>query len=161
MAARGEKGDTGRVGDQGRVGDPGATGDTGPAGDAGPTGDTGDVGPKGIAGNVAADHRLLWLAVLFTVGFVFLATVVLWNQTRISHQATELRQQNVEIQQVVDRLEHVVYEQCADRNKAAVTKNGLLDQAIAAEKRRTNPSAKTLKDLAAFKDAVPDCGPKP
>jgi CHASE3 domain sensor protein len=53
------------------------------------------------------------------------------------------------------------YDQCAARNEVIGRQNGLLDAAIAAEKRRPTPDSQRIRDLIQFKDDILDCGRRP
>lgn len=94
---------------------------------------------------VAAGMVLIVLVGGASVGGAYL--LIRQNADRISAQAT--------------RLGQVVYAQCEARRVDIVRRNALLDDAIAAEKRRPKPDAKRLRGLTDFKEGVIDCGRRP
>lgn len=59
------------------------------------------------------------------------------------------------------RIVQIQYDQCSLRNEGVVRQNGLLDAAVAAERRRATPDQRRIRDLQQFKTAVADCGPAP
>lgn len=91
--------------------------------------------------------RLLVVMLWGLAAFTFLAVWLAWNQARVSRNSDDIRR--------------LVYGQCTDRNATTKRQNGLIDRAIDAERRRSNPSADTINSLNDFKGTLSDCGPRP
>lgn len=81
------------------------------------------------------------------LAFGFLTVVVLYGQVRIAANAHDIRR--------------LFYTQCVEHNATTTRQNGLIDRAIDAERRRTQPNADTINGLNAFKDKIVDCGRRP
>jgi len=72
---------------------------------------------------------------------------------------TEIQQQQIRSNNA--RIEALLYGQCVDRRADVLRQNALIDNAIAAEKRKPAPDRKRIADLADFRSTVPACGTPP
>jgi hypothetical protein len=147
----GRQGEAGVSGPQGETGLAGQRGPAGTSGEAGQTGKSGKTGPQGISFS-----RAQVAAVAF---FILVAVLVLSIRTEI--QQRQIARNAARIEHILVENARLQHDICTSRNAAIQRQNVLIDSAIEAEKRRPQPDAKRLQDLAAFKGATPDCGQRP
>jgi Collagen triple helix repeat (20 copies) len=149
---QGEAGVSGRQGEAGHIGHAGWTGEQGVQGEAGETGAAGARGVRGHAGPGLTRRQLVAGFALVLFVFVVLSFRQEVQQRSISHNQQMIRHN----QEVTDQR---MYRQCVALNAGTTRQNGLIDAAIAAEKRRPQPDLQRISDLSRFKLALLDCGP--
>jgi hypothetical protein len=141
---QGEAGVSGRQGEAGHIGLSGETGEQGAQGQAGEAGTAGLRGARGHAGPALTRRQLIAGAALVLFVFVVLSIRQEVQQRSIGRNQQEIR--------------HNLYTQCAALNVAATRQNGLIDSAIAAERRRPDPDQQRIRDLTRFKVPMLVCG---
>ena len=124
-----------------------ADADRGPQGEAGVPGRQGAAGTTGRRGMALSNSRMLAIFLVVVVAFLALAV-------RQEIQQRQIRSNNA-------RIELLFYGQCVDRRADVLRQNALIDNAIAAEKRKPGPDRKRIADLSDFRNTVPACGTPP
>jgi hypothetical protein len=142
---QGEAGVSGRQGEAGHIGHAGWTGEQGEQGQAGETGAAGIRGARGHAGPALTRRQLIAGGALVLFVFIVLSIRQEVQQRSIGRNQQEIR--------------HNLYTQCAALNVGATRQNGLIDSAIAAERRRPQPDLQRIRDLTRFKVPMLNCGP--
>jgi len=143
----GPQGETGVTGRQGEAGNIGPSGETGGQGEQGQTGEAGTAGLRGARG--AAGPALTRRQRIAGAALVLFVFVVLSVRQEIQQRSIGRNQQD---------LRHNLYTQCLALNVGATRQNGLIDSAIAAERRRPQPDLQRIKDLTGFKVPRLGCG---
>jgi hypothetical protein len=120
----------------------------------GERGQTGRRGARGERGPGPSNARMLVIFVFVVFAFALLAVRSEVQQRRL--EATQ-RQADRNTQQIA----RTQYDLCLGDRADALRQNALIDNAIAAERRKPAPDAKRIRDLTDFRNTVPDCGQAP